>query len=87
METPGDPQDAGSNPAVPIMQPGQTGIFHTKGGAMALVYFLLFMTIFLFGLICLLAVLGSDGYYDREDDEEQEQFLMSWKRDHDKKDK
>ena len=69
------------------MQPGQTGIFLTKGGAMALVYFLLFMTIFLFGLICLLAVLGSDGYYDREDDEEQEQFLMSWKRDHDKKDK
>lgn len=69
------------------MQPGQTGIFLTKGGAMALVYFLLFMTIFLFGLICLLAVLGSDGYYDREDDEEQEQFIMSWKRDHDKKEK
>ena len=69
------------------MQPGQTGIFLTKGGAMALVYFLAFMTIFLFGLICLLAVLGSDGYYDREDDEEQEQFIMSWKRDHDKKEK
>ena len=69
------------------MQPGQTGIFLTKGGAMALVYFLLFMTIFLFGLICLLAVLGSDGYYDREDDEEQEQFIMSWKKEHDKKDK
>ena len=69
------------------MQPGQTGIFLTKGGAMALVYFLLFMTIFLFGLICLLAVLGSDGYYDREDDEEQEQFIMSWKKEHEKKDK
>ncbi len=54
---------------------------------MALVYFLAFMTIFFFGLICLLAVLGSDGYYDREDDDEQEQFIMSWKRDHDKKDK
>ncbi len=55
---------------------------------MALVYFLLFMTIFLFGLICLLAVLGGpNGYYDEEDDEEQEQFIMSWKRDHDKKDK
>ena len=48
---------------------------------MALVYFLAFMTIFLFGLICLLAVLGSDGYYDREDDEEQEQYIRKWKRD------
>lgn len=54
---------------------------------MDLVYFLAFMTIFLFGLICLLAVLGSDGYYDREDDEEQEQFIMSWKKEHEKKDK
>ena len=70
-----------------LLQPVETGIFHTKGGTMALVYFLAFMTIFLFGLICLLAVLGSDGYYDREDDEEQEQFIMSWKRDKDEKTK
>ena len=54
---------------------------------MALVYFLAFMTIFLFGLICLLAVLGPDRYYDEEDDEEQEQFIMSWKRDKDEKTK
>ena len=31
---------------------------------------MVFLMLFLFGLICLLAVLGSDRYYDEEDDEE-----------------
>ncbi len=53
---------------------------------MALIYFMVFLMLFLFGLICLLAVLGGpNGYYDEEDDEEQEQFLMSWRKDQDEK--
>lgn len=52
---------------------------------MALIYFMVCLMIFLFGLVCLLAMLGFNGYPDDEDDEEQEQFLMSWKRDHDGK--
>ena len=55
---------------------------------MALINFMVFLMLFLFGLICLLAALGGpNGYYDEEDDEEQEQFIMSWKKEHDKKDK
>ena len=55
---------------------------------MALLNFMVFLMIFLFGLICLLAALGGpNGYYDEEDDEEQEQFLMSWKKDQDEKTK
>ena len=59
-----------------------------KGGDMALINFMVFLMLFLFGLICLLAALGGpNGYYDDEDDEEQEQFLMSWKKDQDEKTK
>jgi hypothetical protein len=49
---------------------------------------MVFLMLFLFGLICLLTALGGpNGYYDEEDDEEQEQFLMSWKKDQDEKTK
>ena len=58
-----------------------------KGGDMALINFMVFLMLFLFGLICLLAVLGSDRDYDRDDDDEQQQFLMSWKRDKDEETK
>lgn len=54
---------------------------------MALINFMVFLMLFLFGLICLLAVLGSDRDYDRDDDDEQQQFLMSWKRDKDEETK
>lgn len=55
---------------------------------MALLNFMVFLMLFLFGLIYLLAALGGpNGYYDEEDDEEQEQFIMSWKRDKDEKTK
>lgn len=55
---------------------------------MALLNFMVFLMLFLFGLICLLAVLGgTNEYHDAEDDEEQEQFLMSWKKDQDEKTK
>lgn len=38
-----------------------------KGGDMALINFMVFLMLFLFGLICLLAVLGGpNGYYDEE---------------------
>ena len=58
-----------------------------KGKGMALLNFMVFLMLFLFGLICLLAVLGSDRDYDRDDDDEQQQFLMSWKRDKDEETK
>ena len=44
-----------------------------KGGDMALINFMVFLMLFLFGLICLLAALGGpNGYYDDEDDEVQD---------------
>jgi len=38
-------------------------------------------------IISALALFAPGSGYDPEDDEEQEQFIMSWKRDHDKKEK
>ena len=54
---------------------------------MALFNFMIFLMLFFFGLICLLAALGVPSDYDREDDEEQEQFIMSRKKDQDEKTK
>ena len=51
---------------------------------MALLNVLVFILIFILAMTCLLAIFSPDDYYDAAEDDEQQQYIMRWNRDHDK---